>query len=67
MSGANNVYNVTVRASDGALTTTKAVAITVTNVGNEDPVFTSGGTANFAENGTVRSIPLPPRRTPVKR
>ncbi|MEQ1519927.1 MAG: cadherin domain-containing protein, partial [Aestuariivirga sp.] len=50
-SGANNVYNVTVRASDGALTTSKAVAITVTNVGNEDPVFTSAGTANYAENG----------------
>ena len=50
-SGANNVYNVTVRASDGAITTSKAVAITVTNVGNEAPVFTSGGTANFAENG----------------
>ena len=49
-SGANNVYNVTVGASDGALTTTKAVAITVTNVANEAPVFTSGGTANFAEN-----------------
>ena len=54
-SGANNVYNVTVGASDGALTTTKAVAITVTNAANEAPVFTSAGTANFAENaaGTV--------------
>ena len=51
-SGKNNVYNVTVRASDGALTTSKAVAITVTNVGNEDPVFTSAGTASFKENGT---------------
>ena len=50
--GANNVYNVTVGASDGAITTTKAVAITVTNVTNEAPVFTSGGTANFAENAT---------------
>ena len=50
-SGANNVYNVTVGASDGAITTTKAVAIAVTNVVNEAPVFTSGGTANFAENG----------------
>ena len=61
-SGKNNVYNVTVRASDGALTTSKAVAITVTNVGGEDPVFTSAGTANFAENGagtvyTAAAIP----------
>ncbi len=50
-SGANNVYNVTVRASDGALTTSKAVAITVTNVAGEDPVFTSAGSASFKENG----------------
>jgi VCBS repeat-containing protein len=49
--GANNVYDVTVRASDGTNITTQAVAITVTNV-NEAPVITSGGTASFAENGT---------------
>ena len=61
-SGANNVYNVTVGASDGALTTTKAVAITVTNVANEAPVFTSAGTANFAENaaGTVYTAAATP-------
>ena len=49
-------------ASDGALTTSKAVAITVTNVGGEDPVFTSGGTANFAENaaGTVYTAAATP-------
>ena len=33
------------------LTTTKAVAITVTNV-NEAPTITSGDAASFAENGT---------------
>ncbi len=49
--GANNVYDVTVRASDGTNITTKAVAITVTNV-NEAPVITSAATASFAENGT---------------
>ena len=49
--GANNVYNVTVGASDGTITTTKAVAITVTNV-NEAPTITSGDAASFAENGT---------------
>ena len=60
--GANNVYNVTVGASDGALTTTKAVAITVTNVAGEAPVFTSGGSANFAENaaGTVYTAAATP-------
>ncbi len=49
--GANNVYDITVTASDGALSTSKAVAITVTNV-NEAPVISSGATASVAENGT---------------
>jgi Ca2+-binding RTX toxin-like protein len=34
-SGANNVYDINVRVSDGTLTDTKAVAITVTNVGED--------------------------------
>jgi len=50
-SGKNNIYDVTVRASDGTNITTKAVAITVTNV-NEAPVITSAATKSFAENGT---------------
>ena len=50
-SGANNIYDITVTASDGSLTATKAVVITVTNV-NEAPVMTSASTASFAENGT---------------
>ena len=58
--GGNNVYDVTVRASDGTNITTKAVAISVTNV-NEAPTVTSAATANFAENGTGTSTPLPPR------
>ena len=50
--GTNNVYNITVTASDGTNTTSaQAVAITVTNV-NEAPTLTSGATASFAENGT---------------
>ena len=49
--GGDNVYDVTVRASDGTNITTKAVAITVTDV-NEAPTFTSGGAASFAENAT---------------
>jgi hypothetical protein len=50
--GANNVYDITVTASDGSLNSTaQAVAITVTNV-NEAPTITSGATASFAENGT---------------
>ena len=49
--GGNNVYDVTIGASDGTVTTTKDVAITVTNV-NEAPTVTSAATASFAENGT---------------
>ncbi len=49
--GGNNVYDVNVTASDGTNTTTKAVAITVTNV-NEAPTITSAATASFAENAT---------------
>jgi RTX calcium-binding nonapeptide repeat (4 copies)/Cadherin domain len=55
--GANNVYDVIVQASDGALTDSQAIAVTVTNV-NEAPVITSNGAGtsaaiNLAENGTV--------------
>jgi len=50
--GANNVYDITVTASDGARSSAaRAVAITVTNV-NEAPSVTSGGSASFAENAT---------------
>ncbi|MDZ4254442.1 MAG: cadherin domain-containing protein, partial [Sulfuritalea sp.] len=50
--GANNVYDITVTASDGTNTTAaQPVAITVTDV-NETPVITSAATANFAENDT---------------
>ena len=48
----NNVYNITVAASDGTNTTAaQAVAISVTNV-NEAPTISSGTAVNFAENGT---------------
>ena len=49
--GNNNVYDFTVNASDGTLMSTRAVAITVTNV-NEAPTVTSATTANVAENTT---------------
>jgi Ca2+-binding RTX toxin-like protein len=50
--GANNVYDVIVQASDGLLTTTQAVAVTVTNV-NEMPTITSSTTASIPENTTT--------------
>jgi VCBS repeat-containing protein len=49
--GANNVYDVTVTASDGALTASRSVAITVADL-DDAPSVTSAATAGFAENGT---------------
>jgi hypothetical protein len=51
-SGSNNVYDIVVTASDGTNTANRNVAITVTNVNDNAPVFTSGTSVNFAENGT---------------
>ena len=55
--GANNVYDVVVRASDGTKTDDQAIAVTVTNV-NEAPVFTTNGggataSVTIAENTTA--------------
>ncbi|HPU16644.1 MAG TPA: cadherin domain-containing protein, partial [Polymorphobacter sp.] len=52
--GADNVYDVIVRASDGALSATQALAVSVTNV-NETPSITGGpNTAiSIAENTSV--------------
>ncbi len=55
--GANNVYDVIVRASDGTLTDDQAIAVTVTDQ-NEAPVITSNGggataAVSIAENGTA--------------
>jgi hypothetical protein len=55
--GANNIYNVTVQVSDGALIDTQAIAVTVTNV-NEAPVISSDGGGEIAmrdveENSTA--------------
>ncbi len=55
--GANNVYDVQVQVSDGTLTDTQTIAVTVTNQ-NEAPAITSngGGTSaaiNVTENSTA--------------
>ncbi|WP_435184020.1 Ig-like domain-containing protein [Cylindrospermopsis raciborskii G7] len=50
--GGNNIYDITVSASDGSLSASQAVAITVTNV-NEAPTITSSATASFAENSKL--------------
>ena len=50
--GGNNEYDIVVTASDGSFTTNRSVKISVTNENDTAPVFTSGATANFAENAT---------------
>lgn len=40
--GANNVYDVVIKASDGDLFDTQAISVNITNV-NEVPVITSNG------------------------
>ncbi|MBD3646423.1 MAG: cadherin-like domain-containing protein, partial [Pseudomonadales bacterium] len=55
--GADNVYNIQVQASDNsttpsALSVTQDIAITVTDVNDETPVITSANTATVAENQT---------------
>ncbi len=52
--GGDNVYDIVVTAEDGGFQTNQAVAITVTDVEENvnAPIFTSGASASFAENGT---------------
>jgi ELWxxDGT repeat protein len=50
--GADNVYNVTVQVSDGSLTATKEVAVTVTNV-NEAPSDIGLSASPVAENAAI--------------
>ena len=53
--GANNVYNVNVRASDGSVSTTQTIAVTVTNL-NEAPLITSPGSFAASENFTAAGV-----------
>ncbi len=48
----NNDYVIEVQAHDGLNTASQTVTITVTDIDEILPVFTSGTTVNFAENGT---------------
>ena len=49
---ADNVYEVTVRASDGNLVSTLDVEVTVTDV-NESGIITGPTSVNYAENDTT--------------
>ena len=48
--GGDNVYDIIVTASDGTNSVDQSVAITVTDVNDNNPVFSSGATASAAEN-----------------
>jgi hypothetical protein len=56
--GGNNIYDVTVQVSDGTLTDTQAIAVTVTSINDNAPVITSNGagataSVSVAENATA--------------
>ncbi|HEU0099279.1 MAG TPA: cadherin domain-containing protein [Allosphingosinicella sp.] len=59
--GADNFYNVTIAASDGSLTATRALTIEIANL-NEGPVIVSGGGGDTAaysvqeNNSTITTI-----------
>ncbi|WP_161499671.1 S-layer family protein [Limnohabitans sp. TS-CS-82] len=54
--GANNVYDITVRATNAAgAFSDKAVAVTVTNV-NDAPVLSFGSSVNYNENSAATAI-----------
>ena len=48
--GGDNVYDIIVTASDGTNSTDQAVAITVSDLNDNSPVFTSGATITVVEN-----------------
>ncbi|HPN06829.1 MAG TPA: VCBS domain-containing protein [Hyphomonadaceae bacterium] len=50
--GGDNRYDLIITASDGALTTSQSIAITVTNQNDNVPVITSGGSVSVLENTT---------------
>jgi len=50
---ADNIYEVEIIASDGVNTTTQTVTVTVTDVNDIAPVFTSGTSANVNENSSA--------------
>ena len=52
--GGDNVYNLVISATESGNTrsATQSVAVTVTDVGDAAPGFTSASSATFAENGT---------------
>ncbi len=50
--GGNNIYEVTVQASDGTLSVPQPMLVIVTNINDNDPVVTSPASVNVAEGQT---------------
>ncbi len=48
--GLDNIYNVTIQVSDGALTVTQDITVTVTSANDNNPVITSNGAISISEN-----------------
>ena len=68
--GGDNVYDVTVSATDGTFTDSQAIAVTVTNVNEQPPVITSNGggatrAIKVAENSTAVTTVTATRRRPA--
>jgi serralysin len=51
--GMDNIYNVTVQASDGTFATTQDIAVTITPINDNMPVITSSAGFSISENTTV--------------
>jgi len=51
--GADNIYNITVQASDGELVSKQDIVITVNSVNDNAPVITSIGNLSISENSTA--------------
>jgi uncharacterized delta-60 repeat protein len=54
--GTDNVYNVAIRVSDGALVSTQGMTVTVSAVNDNDPVITSTDNLSISENSTAVTI-----------
>jgi trimeric autotransporter adhesin len=50
---ADNVYDVTVQASDGSLTASQSIVVTITDVNDNTPTITSGSAVGVTENATA--------------
>ena len=51
--GSDNIYDVTIQVSDGTLTDTQAISVTVTNVNDIPPVVTVGQSFSVSELATT--------------